>query len=108
MSDGLNSRSVAEHLFTLAGLLEAEARRMAVLRLEPSHKLYAEAHSVKQMAEMLWAADIEIDTSNATSSSHHGASLPNTQTGVHSGRRHPYPGINHVFAAKATKRQSTQ
>jgi hypothetical protein len=65
MSRMLNSRSVAEHLYTLASLLEAEALRMNALRSRSGPKLSKEARDVRLMANQLWEADTAIDVSHS-------------------------------------------
>lgn len=56
----LDSRSIAEHLSTLASLLEAEAMRSNTLGLKGSREIARRAHEVRQMADQLWDANATI------------------------------------------------
>ncbi|MDQ9170717.1 hypothetical protein Q8A64_09885 [Oxalobacteraceae bacterium R-40] len=57
----LHSRIIAEHLSTLASLLESEAIRVNALGLKGSKSIAREAMDVRRMANQLWEADIDID-----------------------------------------------
>jgi hypothetical protein len=80
MSDLLRSRSVAEHLCTLASLLEAEAMKAGVLGMQVEKSLHAEARKVRTLAEQLWEIDCVIDVSAATGAA-------NASAGGHEKRR---------------------
>lgn len=53
----LESRSIAEHLCMLAGLLDAELMRAGALGARPDRTLVRKAKEVRQMADRLWQAD---------------------------------------------------
>lgn len=59
MSDTLSARTLAEHLSTLACLLEAEAARAHALGLQPGRDLVREAREVRALCDLLWEADID-------------------------------------------------
>lgn len=61
MSETIHSRSIAEHLSTLASLLEAEALKAGALGLQVERNLRSEARRVRAMAEQLWASDSAIE-----------------------------------------------
>ena len=63
MTDIIRSRSIAEHLCTLASLLEAEALKAGVLGMHVEKNLRGEARSVRAMAEQLWKIDSVIEVS---------------------------------------------
>lgn len=63
MSEIINSRSIAEHLSTLASLLEAEALKAGVLGMQVERNLRSEARRVRAMAEQLWNSDSAIEVS---------------------------------------------
>ncbi|WP_194726565.1 hypothetical protein [Noviherbaspirillum malthae] len=65
MSEIIRSRSIAEHLCTLASLLEAEALKAGVLGVPVEKNLRSEARKVRAMAEQLWEVDSAIDVSAA-------------------------------------------
>ena len=65
MSEIIRSRSIAEHLCTLASLLEAEAWKAGVLGVPLEKNLRSEARTVRAMAEQLWEVDSAIDVSAA-------------------------------------------
>lgn len=97
MSSVLNSRSIAEHLFTLAGLLDCEARRMALLRLESSRKLHEEARDVQRLAERLWTADLQIETGVGEGPAHDLPIPAHAASPVrHSRRRQAGTGVNRM------------
>jgi len=57
MADKLSSRIIAEHLCTLASLLEAEAIRANALGVRLDKNLSREAREVRAMADKLWEAN---------------------------------------------------
>lgn len=57
MTDGIDSRRIAEHLCTLASLLEAEVIRANSLGITLGKDLASEAREVRSMANRLWEAD---------------------------------------------------
>ena len=61
MSEIIHSRSIAEHLSTLASLLEAEALKAGVLGMQVERNLRSEARRVRALAEQLWESDSVID-----------------------------------------------
>lgn len=61
MSEIIHSRSIAEHLSTLASLLEAEALKAGALGLQVERNLRSEARRVRAMAEQLWESDSTIE-----------------------------------------------
>lgn len=63
MSEFIRSRSIAEHLCTLASLLEAEAMKAGALGIALEKNLRGEARKVRAMAEQLWEVDSAIDVS---------------------------------------------
>lgn len=60
MMSNISSRSVSEHLSTLATLLEAEALRCKALGAPNAKELSRRATEVRCMAEQLWDADIAL------------------------------------------------
>jgi hypothetical protein len=60
MSDRIESRQIAEHLSTLASLLEAEAIRINTLGIFARKDLAREAKAVRALATRLWDADMRI------------------------------------------------
>lgn len=76
MSESLRTRSIAEHLCTLASLLEAEAIKAGVLGVHVEKSLHSEACKVRAMAEQLWQVDSVIEVSasrdDAATASHIG------------------------------------
>jgi hypothetical protein len=61
MSNEIASRQIAEHLCTLASLLEAEAIRVNTLGIFTRKNLTQEAQAVRALATRLWQADVDID-----------------------------------------------
>lgn len=61
MSEFIHSRSIAEHLSTLASLLEAEAMKAGALGMQVEKNLRSEARRVRALAEQLWECDSLID-----------------------------------------------
>lgn len=59
--DLLSTRHIAEHLCTLATLLEAEALRAGAFDLEPAPRLQRKAREVRSLADQLWKADSVLD-----------------------------------------------
>lgn len=57
MSEFIHSRSIAEHLSTLASLLEAEAIKAGALGMQVEKNLRSEARGVRALAEQLWECD---------------------------------------------------
>jgi hypothetical protein len=60
MSNQIDTRQIAEHLTTLASLLEAEAIRMNTLGIVTKKSLALEARAVRALATRLWDADMHI------------------------------------------------
>ncbi|MBK4736562.1 hypothetical protein [Noviherbaspirillum pedocola] len=60
MSNQINTRQIAEHLTTLASLLEAEAIRMNTLGIVTKRSVALEARAVRALATRLWDADMHI------------------------------------------------
>lgn len=60
MANTLNTRLIAEHLSTLARLLEAEASRAHALGLQAQRDLGREAREVRALCDLLWDADAEL------------------------------------------------
>jgi hypothetical protein len=56
----ISSRSISEHLCTLATLLEAEALRCKAFDSPNGKELSRRAAEVRAMAEQLWDADIAL------------------------------------------------
>jgi hypothetical protein len=65
MANEIASRQIAEHLCTLASLLEAEAIRVNTLGIFTRKNLAQEAGAVRALATRLWEADVEIDLRSA-------------------------------------------
>lgn len=64
MSEIIHSRSIAEHLSTLASLLEAEALKASVLGMQSERNLRGEAYRVRTLAEQLWQSDSVIEVAS--------------------------------------------
>lgn len=60
MAATLSTRIIAEHLSTLARILEAEAARAGALGLQPGRDLVREAREVRALCDMLWEADVDV------------------------------------------------
>ena len=60
MMSSISTRSISEHLCTLATLLEAEALRSKALDAPNAKELSRRAIEVRSMAEQLWDADIAL------------------------------------------------
>lgn len=60
MADTVNSRTIAEHLCTLASLLEAEAIRANTLGMRLDKDLLREAREVRAVADQLWESNTAI------------------------------------------------
>jgi hypothetical protein len=60
MSEPIHSRSVAEHLCTLATLLEAEAMKATALGIHPEKRLGSEARHIRELSNRLWEANTMI------------------------------------------------
>lgn len=60
MPNEIDTRQIAEHLSTLASLLEAEAIRVHTLGIVTRKSLALEAQSVRALATRLWDADMRI------------------------------------------------
>ena len=60
MMDKIDSRSISEHLCTLATLLESEALRCKALGAPNAKELSRRAIEVRCMAEQLWDADVAL------------------------------------------------
>ena len=58
MMNSMSSRSISEHLCTLATLLEAEALRCTALGAPNAKELSRRSVEVRSMAEQLWNADL--------------------------------------------------
>nr|WP_314623360.1 hypothetical protein [uncultured Noviherbaspirillum sp.] len=58
MMNSMSSRSISEHLCTLATLLEAEALRCTALGTANAKELSRRSIEVRSMAEQLWNADL--------------------------------------------------
>jgi hypothetical protein len=58
MSNSVNTRHIAEHLCTLASLLEAEALRSKAFGAPNAKDISRQAQEVRTMANQLWDADI--------------------------------------------------
>jgi hypothetical protein len=58
MSNSVNTRHIAEHLCTLASLLEAEALRSKAFGAPHAKDISRHALEVRTMANQLWDADI--------------------------------------------------
>lgn len=59
--DMVSTRTLAEHLSTLATVLESEALRAQALKLRPSQNLFAEASQLRILADRLWQKDAVIE-----------------------------------------------
>ena len=66
MMSSISSRSISEHLCTLASLLEAEALRCKALGAPNAKELSRRARDVRSMAEQLWDADIALPLDGKT------------------------------------------
>ncbi|SNT35361.1 hypothetical protein SAMN06265795_12812 [Noviherbaspirillum humi] len=60
MSNIIESRRIAEHLVTLAGLLDAEVIRANMLGLPLRRNLEREAREIRMLADKLWDAAVAI------------------------------------------------
>jgi hypothetical protein len=60
MMNSISSRSISEHLCTLATLLEAEALRCTALGAPNAGELSRRASDVRSMADQLWDADLAL------------------------------------------------
>ncbi|GIZ50504.1 hypothetical protein NCCP691_05180 [Noviherbaspirillum aridicola] len=60
MANTLSTRTIAEHLSTLARLLEAEAARADALGLQSVRDLAREAREVRALCDLLWEADSDL------------------------------------------------
>ena len=60
--NSINSRTISEHLCTLATLLEAEALRAKAYGAANAKELSRQAIEVRGMADHLWDADIALPT----------------------------------------------
>jgi len=56
----ISSRSISEHLCTLASLLDAEALRCDALGAPNAKELSRRARDVRSMADRLWEADVDL------------------------------------------------
>jgi hypothetical protein len=61
MTSLLQSRTIAEHLSTLASLLEAEAIRANTLGIKTHKDIAYKAYQVRHLADQLWKAITEFD-----------------------------------------------
>jgi len=66
MMSSISSRSISEHLCTLASLLEAEALRCKALGAPNAKELSRRACDVRSMADQLWDADIALPLNGKT------------------------------------------
>jgi len=60
MSSSVNTRNIAEHLCTLASLLEAEALRSKAFGAPHAKDLSRQALEVRTMANRLWDANLAL------------------------------------------------
>jgi hypothetical protein len=73
MSNSVNTRHIAEHLCTLASLLEAEALRSKAFGAPHAKDISRQALEVRAMANQLWDADIMLPiVPSPTRQAHHG------------------------------------
>ncbi|WP_334187449.1 hypothetical protein [Noviherbaspirillum sp.] len=77
----ISTRTLSEHLCTLATVLEAEALRAQALKLRPGQNLSAEAAQLRILADRLWQknAVIELPSLPAASSALSFSSPRNTE-----------------------------
>ncbi|HEV2610173.1 MAG TPA: hypothetical protein VGU61_07890 [Noviherbaspirillum sp.] len=57
----VSTRTLSEHLCTLATVLESEALRAQALKLRPSQNLFAEASQLRILADQLWQKNSVIE-----------------------------------------------
>lgn len=76
MSDQIASRQIAEHLSTLASLLEAEAIRINTLGITTKRSLALEARAVRALATRLWEADTRIMLSDPAAAESAAVEMP--------------------------------
>jgi len=73
MSNSINTRHIAEHLCTLASLLEAEALRSKAFGAPHAKDISRQALEVRTMANQLWDADLMLPLPPAAArKAHHG------------------------------------
>lgn len=65
MANTLSTRIIAEHLSTLARILEAEAARSRALGLQTGRDLTREAREVRILCDLLWEADADFPLGGA-------------------------------------------